>query len=151
MELRRFASLQRDLLKAWRESCPDATDEELLLDFPHRLTLTVNGTNWEAARHGAGVRFFRIDITVDVPHGIAHPDCFDPNRFFDYLVSTDQLALIPGPPENAREALADLFSQWNEANIVQKTTDDLGRHLFHFGRESEDWPNESSENANEKR
>jgi hypothetical protein len=109
---------------------------ELLLDFPKRQLLEVEGIQWEAVKHGTGVMFRGDGVMVDVPHGVGRPQLFDSDRFFDYLNSKKLLDLISAGNDQ-RERLAQLFLGWCDDGILERQIDELGRGVFSFRQDLE--------------
>lgn len=124
-ELHDFCRSQKALLKRWRSHCGGSRDLELLLDFPKRSRFEMNGTQWEAVKHGIGVMFCGDGVVVDVPHAVARPDVFESDRFFDYLRSKNLNDLV-GESSDQRERLAEVLREWSDRGLIERQPDERG-------------------------
>jgi hypothetical protein len=86
-ELHNFCRAQKAPVERWRSHCADSRDLELLFDFPKKSRFEMDGTEWEAVKHGIGVMFCGDGVVVDIPYAVARPHVFDSDRFFDCLKS----------------------------------------------------------------
>ncbi|MFL5350961.1 MAG: DUF6896 domain-containing protein [Hyalangium sp.] len=87
--LRRFVSLQAELVKAWMQFHPEALDPWAAKRIPRHGELTVRGERWRFQRHGAGVGFQGEESrwTVEVHRAVGTPEVFDAWRLMVYFES----------------------------------------------------------------
>ena len=122
-------SNSESLSKRWRSHCADSRDLELLLDFPKKSRFEMDGTQWEAVKHGSGVMFCGDGVVVDIPYAIARPDVFESDRFFDYLRSKSLDDLL-GESSDRRERLAEFLREWSDRGFIERRPDERGHALY---------------------
>jgi hypothetical protein len=87
--LRRFVSLQAELVKAWLHFHPEALDPWASRRMPRHGEIFVRGERWHFHRQGTGVDFQGDDSrrVVDVHRALGTPDVFDTWRLMLYFES----------------------------------------------------------------
>ncbi|AOR65480.1 DUF6896 domain-containing protein [Pectobacterium wasabiae] len=88
-EILYFITLQDKLIKAFFIAYPDIRDFELLLDFPKKGHVLVNGDEWRFIKHGRGIKFLIEDLqsvrVVDVNSDIKNTKLIDTWRLSQYF------------------------------------------------------------------
>ena len=85
-----FVELQTHLILAFRQTFPQITDWENLLDCPRAGCFRAQGEEWNFQRHGVGICFTRQNIgTVVDAHVLldSEPRAFDEWRLSQYFES----------------------------------------------------------------
>ena len=85
-----FIELQHNLIEAFKQTFPQITDWEYLLDSPRSGCLSAEGEEWQFQRHGYGICFTgqKSGKVVDVNVGISsYPRAFDAWRLCQYFES----------------------------------------------------------------
>lgn len=89
-----FCILQKRLVKALKETIPNA-DYEYLLDMPKTGVICLDGHDWVYQVHGVGVRFSYNGISVDMNRDLhKSASAFDAGRIAEYLASMDETKVI---------------------------------------------------------
>jgi hypothetical protein len=103
--LRRFVSLQAELLRALMQGSSGAEAFRAAQRLPRHGELQVRGERWRFHRHGGGVGFEGSDSrrVVDAHRALGAPEAFDAWRLMLYLESIGVNSLYLG----AREFLTD--------------------------------------------
>ncbi len=101
MVLRRFVSLQAELVKAWLRFHPDALDPWASRRIPRHGEVFVRGESWHFHRHGVGVDFQGQDSRrmVDVHRAMGTPEVFDAWRLMLYFESLNVSSVRVGARE----------------------------------------------------
>ncbi len=99
--LRRFVSLQAELVKAWLLTHPDALDPFAARRLPRHGEVFVRGERWRFHRQGVGVDFQGQESRrmVDVHRGVGTPDTFDTWRLMIYFESINMSIVRVGARE----------------------------------------------------
>ncbi|MBN1210740.1 MAG: hypothetical protein JXB05_38180 [Myxococcaceae bacterium] len=111
--LRRFVSLQGELVKAWLYFHPEALDPWAARRLPRHGEIFVRGERWHFHRQGVGVDFQGEDSrrVVDVHRALGTPGVFDAWRLMLYFeslnVSNVQLGAREFPTDDER-----MIEQW---------------------------------------
>ncbi len=87
-----FVELQNNLISAFRETFPQITDWEYLLDSPRAGCFGSLGEEWKFQRHGVGICFTgqKSGKVVDAHLGMSeYPRAFDSWRLAQYFDSID--------------------------------------------------------------
>lgn len=85
-----FVELQNNLIGVFRQTFPQITDWEYLLDCPRSGCLRAEGEEWQFQRHGSGICFtgLKSGRVVDVHCGMfLYPRAFEAWRLCQYLES----------------------------------------------------------------
>lgn len=95
-----FVKLQSDIILAFRQSFPQITDWEYLLDSPRSGYIWAQGEEWNFQRHGVGICFtgqksYKI---VDVHGGmLKYSQAFDAWRLCQYFdsIGIEKISYLP--------------------------------------------------------
>lgn len=103
--LRRFVSLQAELLRTLMQAHPEVMDPWAAKRLPRHGELTARGERWRFSRHGAGVTFEGQDSrrVVDVHRAVRLPETFDAWRLMLYFESINVPTIQFGEQEHATD------------------------------------------------
>jgi hypothetical protein len=123
--LRRFVSLQAELVKAWLLFHPDALDPWASRRVPRHGEVFVRGERWRFHRHGVGVDFQAEESRrmVDVHRAVGTPEMFDAWRLMLYFESLNMSTVQVGTrefPTDDERSLEQWLLELEGLGLVQR-------------------------------
>jgi hypothetical protein len=123
--LRRFVSLQAELVKAWLLFHPGAMDPWASTRVARHGEVFVRGERWHFHRHGGGVDFTGDESrrVVDVHRAVGTPEVFDTWRLMLYFESLNQTTVRVGArefPTDDERSLEEWLKELEKLGLVAR-------------------------------
>jgi hypothetical protein len=127
--LRRFVSLQAELVKAWLLLHPGGLDPWAAKRVARHGEVFVRGERWHFHRHGVGVDFTGDESrrVVDVHRAVGTPEVFDTWRLMLYFESLNQSTVRVGArefPTDDERSLEQWLKELEKLGLVVRDRSD---------------------------
>lgn len=124
--LRRFVSLQVELVKAWLQFHPEALEPWAAKRVPRHGEVLVQGERWRFHRHGVGVGFQGQESgrDVDVHRAAGTPEVFDAWRLMLYFESLNVNTVRVGArdfPTDDERSLEQWLTELEGLGLVERS------------------------------